>query len=273
MKNLQMFCTSLEPQHYEFIKELGYTPAALGEKTFQDGWLRDNSKENISKKNNNYAELTFHYWFWKNYLKECNSKWIGFCHYRKFWTKKKHKDSDINIKNLSSLVLKDIPAELQKYEVILGDPFYVNEQKTMKFFKKGFRTILEKPSLLFNSNERTIKFHFDIMHGKNNLEKAIEFLDEKNKKDFYNYVNSKVYFHPFNMYICQSKDMLDEYYQILFNWLEKCETFFSEKNLHGYDLTRIYAFLAERFTSYWFTKNAKYKTMNISFYDIRNNFN
>ena len=50
MKNLQMFCTSLEPKHYEIIKGLGYTPAALGEKDFQDGWLRDNSKQNISKK-------------------------------------------------------------------------------------------------------------------------------------------------------------------------------------------------------------------------------
>ena len=46
----------------------------------------------------------------------------------------------------------------------------------MKFLKKGFRTILEKPSRLFNPNERTIKFHFDIMHGKNNLEKAIDIL-------------------------------------------------------------------------------------------------
>ena len=140
----------------------------------------------------------------------------------------------------------------------------------MKFLKKGLRIILEKPSRLFNSDERTIKFHFDLMHGKNNLEKAIEFLDNENREDFYNYVNRKVYFHPFNMYICKSKKMINDYYQTLFMWLEKCETFFSQKNLKGYDLIRIYAFLAERFTSYWFTKNAKYKTMNISFYDIRN---
>ena len=74
-------------------------------------------------------------------------------------------------------------------------------------------------------------------------------VDHKNKTDFHNYVNSKVYFHPFNMYICRSKDMLNTYYKTLFAWLEKCEIYFSEKNLHGYDLTRIYAFLAERFTS------------------------
>ena len=111
------------------------------------------------------------------------------------------------------------------------------------------------------------------MHGKNNLEKAIEFLDDKNREDFNNYVNRKVFFHPYNMYICKSKKLINSYYQTLFTWLEKCETFFSKKDLYGYDLTRIYAFLAERFTSYWFTKNAKYKIMNISFYEIRNDIN
>ena len=45
---------------------------------------------------------------------------------------------------------------------------------------------------------------------------------------------------------------------------------FPEESLKGYDLTRIYGFLAERFLSYWFQKNAKCKTMNITFYDIRN---
>ena len=270
MKNLEMFCTSMEPKHYEFIKKAGYVPCALGEKDFQKGWLRDNTNINISSKNKNYAELTFHYWFWKNYLSKCDSKWIGFCHYRKFWTQKKHKSSKINIDNLSSIILKEVPKEFESYDVILGEPFYVNQRKIMKFLKKGLRIILEKPSRLFNSDERTIKFHFDLMHGRNNLKKAIEFLDNENREDFYNYVNTKVYFHPFNMYMCKSKKMINDYYQTLFMWLEKCETFFSQKNLKGYDLIRIYAFLAERFTSYWFTKNAKFKTMNISFYYIRN---
>ena len=48
MKNLEMFCTSMEPKHYEFIKKAGYVPCALGEKDFQKGWLRDNTNINIS---------------------------------------------------------------------------------------------------------------------------------------------------------------------------------------------------------------------------------
>ena len=34
MKNLKMFCTTLEPGHYELIKKLGYIPVGLGDKSF-----------------------------------------------------------------------------------------------------------------------------------------------------------------------------------------------------------------------------------------------
>ena len=161
----------------------------------------------------------------------------------------------------------------ENYDVILGNPFFVNQRRTMKFIKKGIKVILKNPSLLFDQKKRTIKFHFDIMHGENNLQKAINLLDDENRKDFTNYVNSKQYFYPFNMFICKSKELLEKYYGDLFPWLERCETVFSSKKLEGYDLARIYAFLAERFTSYWFEKNAKYKTMNITFCDIRKNIN
>ena len=51
MKNLRMFCISLEPSHYNFIKNLGYEPVGLGEKNFDYKWLTDSSKINISTKN------------------------------------------------------------------------------------------------------------------------------------------------------------------------------------------------------------------------------
>ena len=94
----------------------------------------------------------------------------------------------------------------------------------------------------------------------------------KIKNDFKDYMNKNFYFHPQNMFICKSKSLLSEYYQTVFPWLEKCENVFGFTNLKGYDLTRIYGFLAERFLSYWFIKNAKFKIMNITFYDINNDF-
>ena len=268
--NLQMFCISMEPIHLNFIKSLGYLPVGLGAKNFEKEWLRDNTDKNISKKNKNYGEYTFHYWIWKNYINNLTDGWIGFCQYRKFWTIKNYYNEKLSIQKMPSLVIKEIPEEYNGYDVILGNPFYVNEKKTSKFIKKGLKLILRNPKLLFNKNLRNLKFHFDLMHGENNLKKAIELLDSKNKNNFESYMNENFYFHPHNMFICRSKDILMEYYETIFPWLEKCEDIFGFEKLKGYDLTRIYGFLAERFLSYWFTKNKKFKTMNITFYDINN---
>jgi len=263
----------MEPGHLEFIKNLDYVPVGLGNKVFSKEWMRDNTGNNISKKNKNYGEYTFHYWLWKNYIDKLEENWIGFCQYRKFWTIKKYDHLKLDLKTLPSIVLKDIPEEFDNYDVILGEPFYINQRRTMKFLKKGFKLILRKPKLLFSKKSRNIKFHFDLMHGENNLDKAIDLLDSENKDGFRNYVNEKEYFHPQNMFICKSKVLLKRYYEILFPWLEKCEKIFPTKKLKGYDLTRIYGFLAERFLSYWFKRNAKCKTINITFYDIRKDIN
>ena len=83
------------------------------------------------------------------------------------------------------------------------------------------------------------------------------------------FVNTKVSFNTQNMVICKSKEKLKKYYEDLFPWLEKCEELFGFKNLKGYDFTRMYGFLAERFMSYWFQKNTKYTTMPVIFFDIK----
>ncbi len=270
MKNLQMFCISMEPKHLKFIKSLNYIPVGVGEKNFSEEWMTDNKGKNISKKNKNYGEYTFHYWIWKNYLDKLSDNWIGFCQYRKFWTLKNLEKSKLDIKILPSIALKEIPKEYKDCEAILGNSFYINQRRTMKFLKKGFKLIIKNPKILFSQKSRNIKFHFDLMHGENNLYKAIDLLGVNNKNDFRNYVNSMEYFHPHNMFICKSKNLLRKYYETIFPWFEKCEKIFPFEKLHGYDYTRIYGFLAERFLSYWFQKNAKCKTMNIAFYDIRN---
>ena len=66
MKNLQIFCLSLNPMHEKIISKLGYIPVGLGDKFFSDEWLSDKSKNNIALKNQYYGEYTFHYWLWKN---------------------------------------------------------------------------------------------------------------------------------------------------------------------------------------------------------------
>ena len=105
-------------------------------------------------------------------------------------------------------------------------------------------------------------------HGDGNLEKAINFLDESEKSDFYDFVIKNTCFNPHNMFICKSKKILKNYYDSVFPWLERCEKDFGFYNLKGYGLKRIYGFLAERYMSYWFQKNTKYTTIPIYFQDI-----
>ena len=273
MKNLKMFCISLEPNHYEFIKNLGYVPVGLGEKDFNQNWLNDKSGINISKKNKYYAEYTYHYWIWKNYLDKLSDEWIGFCQYRKFWSLKEHKVEGINFDSLNFQVLKEIPRKFDEYESILGEPIFINQFRAAKFIKKGLKFFVKRPSGIFSKKKRNINFHFDFMHGEDNLNSAINLLDYVNQNDFRKFVNTEVSFNPHNMFICRTKQKLKDYYEVLFPWLKKCEKLFGFENLKGFGKIRIYGFLAERFMSYWFRKNTKNTTMPIIFYDIRKDFN
>ena len=273
MKNLNMFCLTLEPNHYKFIIKLGYIPVGLGDKKFNDNWLSDKSGINISQKNKNYGEYTYHYWIWKNYLDKLSDKWIGFCQYRKFWSLENYKTKDINFNSLNSQVLKEIPIKFNDCESILGEPVFINQFRGMKFIKKGLKFFIKKPLSIFSKKRRNLNFNFDFMHGENNLHNAINLLDQRNQNDFWKFVNTEVSFNPHNMFICKSKQKLKDYYEDLFPWLEKCEKLFGFENLEGFGKIRIYTFLAERFMPYWFKKYTKSTTLPIIFYDIRKDFN
>ncbi len=248
------------------IKEFNYIPVGLSNESFSEDWLQDKSGENISSKNKYYGEYTFHYWLWKNYIDKIEDKWLGFCQYRKFWSTEKKIKICNSLSLLNSLVLKEIPSEYENFEVILGDLMPINKLKTMKLLKRGMKTIIKNPSALFDKKKRNIKFHFDMWHGHDYLNRAIDVLDDEDRKDFSFFVNSKTSFNPHNMFICKSKKILKNYYEVVFPWLNRCEKLFGFENLSGYGQTRIYGFLAERFMSYWFQKNAKTKTMPIIFY-------
>ncbi len=272
MQKLKMYCISMDNKHLNFIKEANYIPVGLGNDTFSSEWVRDNTGENISQKNNYYGEYTFHYWFWKNHLHKIDDGWFGFCQYRKFWSLNTENLLPNSLDQLKSEIINEIPNSYENFDVILGDLYFINQLRLMKFIKKGFKLIIKNPSCLFSEKKRNIKFHFDLMHGEGRLDKAIKLLDKENKNDFNDFVNTKISFNPHNMFICKSKKILNDYYATVFPWLKRCEKEFGFKKLDKWSEIRIYAFLAERFMSYWFQKNSRYKTMPIVFYDIKKDF-
>ena len=109
-----------EPIQWGFkkIKSLNYKPVGLGEKNFSANWLRDNTGENISLKNKYYGEYTFHYWFWKNSLKNLTpNRWTGFCAYRRFWTRN---ENTLTIKNKNDLSF-DSKISLDTNQILFED--------------------------------------------------------------------------------------------------------------------------------------------------------
>ena len=66
-----------------------YVPIQVWKKNAKvDLWiLWDDTWDNISEKNDNYAELTAQYWVWKNYNLS-NVDYVWFCHYRRYLTHK-----------------------------------------------------------------------------------------------------------------------------------------------------------------------------------------
>ena len=93
-------------------------------------------------------------------------------------------------------------------------------------------------------------------HGYGNLDKAIDVLDNKDRSEFKNFVNENSSFNPHIMFISKA-EIMDKWFQDLFDWLFECEKIFGFKSLKGYDTTRLYAYLAERYLSFWFEKYTK----------------
>ena len=266
MKKLNLYCIDLYDSDYNKIKSLNYTPVGVGKNKFSKKWLTDKTKKNIAYKNEFYGEYTFHYWFWKNKLSKIKDKeWYGFCAYRRFWTQKKDKYK-ISKKND---FLHIVPNEWNNYEVILGRRVFMNGWTIMKIIKHGLRSFLLNPKY-FNKKNRNLKLHFDSFHGYGKLDKAISLLDNKDKDDFKKFMENQNYFNYGNMFICNSKKILENYYYDVFTWLKKCEKIFGFKK-GNYGETRLYGFLIERFSSYWFNKYTKVKIWPIAFFDINKN--
>ena len=277
-----MYCLCLHEKSLNIMKDLGYIPVGLGKENFSSEWLRDNTLKNISNKNQNYGEYTFHYWFWKNALPKIeDNQWIGFCAHRDYWSKSNKIKNNPNFKTnyqnvpnllthdepLSNYVLKKAPDLWDSYDAIIGDHMFINNLKLSKLIKHGMISLVRNPAAIFKS-KRSIRFHFDMWHGNGNLDKAIDLLEDKDREDFRLFTKTQVSFCRGNMFICRSKKIINDFYSSIFPWLENCEKVFGF-NKEKYGLSRIYAFLGERYLSYWFTKYTKSLLWPVFFYDIQ----
>ncbi|RPG96858.1 MAG: DUF4422 domain-containing protein [Candidatus Pelagibacter sp. TMED239] len=262
--DLEIYCVTNKP--VSFIEGTNIFLAGVGKNKFNEEYILSNNGINIYNKETYYSELTFHYWYWKNRLDLKSNKWIGFCQKRRYWVKSDSNISSINKSNILKYVLQEPEEDWNKYDSIICKPIKVNDIKKMKLIKRGWKSLIKSPSIFFDIKKQNIKLHFDMHHGYGNLEKATYLLPKEDINDFLIYIENSTVLNPHIMYISKSK-ILDTWFRTLFNWLSKCEDIFGFENLRGYDTGRLYAYLAERYASFWFKKYTIYKEQSWAFID------
>ena len=268
MKNLNIYCVT--NKIVNFLDNSEYNIGWVGEEKPPINYLLCNLGDNIFFKEKYYSELTFQYWYWKNKLDLKKNNWIGFCQKRRYWINKKSVNEILDKKNFLDQILKEAPDEWCNFDSVICEPIYVNKVKKIKMIKRGFKSILKKPSIFFFVQKQSLALHFDMHHGYGNLNKAIALINDEDREDFLYYVNKSISYNPHLMFIAKPI-IVDKWFNTLFPWLLRCEQEFGFKDLHGYDTLRLYAYLAERYLSFWFNKHTNPITWPWKFFDASQN--
>ena len=133
-----------------------YTPVQVGKavSTVNLGFLGDDTGDNISSKNDWFAELTATYWAWKN-LK--NVDYVGICHYRRYFNfhtrgllfseyqivkTEEIKDKDLSIPDLRRIfTLYDVILPHEKYYpcTLFEDYSHCHNSEEMRILLKVIR--------------------------------------------------------------------------------------------------------------------------------------
>lgn len=200
-----------------------YKPIKVGKNqdNFKPNWIGDNTGDNISNKNKNYCELTAIYWAWKNFY---NSKYIGICHYRRFFVK---------VPSFRLLSKKYILKNLNNYDVILPTPYRFKDNiwNHFKNSKSGREKDLISLRNLIKDEYSKYLYEFDNLMNGNSMSGC-------------------------NMFIT-SKEIYDNYCEWLFKLMKKYE---KKVDMDGYtsEEQRIYGYMAEFLLEVWIRTN-KYK--------------
>ena len=271
MRKVFIFCCS----HFHDIKIeklKNIIPAGTGSKNFPSNWFSDKTGDNISHLNKTYAELTFHYWIWKNYLENFGENdLIGFCQYRRFWLKENH-EININFDNLDNNLINENNLKNFDNEVFLTKSENIVLKKKSIFKYRSFFENITNPQPIFNRSYHTAGLQFEIStRTKKIIYEVARYLKKKDQQDYLEFLNTskKVNFH--NMFIAK-KSIFSEYMNYLFEWLDLCDPEIKKINTDKHSSRRIHAFLAERFLHFWFNKNHKVKELPYIFLDTPKKF-
>lgn len=211
---------------YKIPREKCYLPIHVGKSGKEDiGYIGDDTKDNISKKNPYYCELTGLYWGVKNL--ECD--YIGLVHYRRHFSEKNPIFSCF----------------INKFDNVLS------ENKIKKILRSS-DVILPKKRKYYIE---TIYSHYANTHYSEHLDYTREII-ENIHPDYLKYfdkVMKRRSAHMFNMFIMK-KSLADKYCEWLFSILEELE---GKVDITKYDAfqARLFGRVSELLLDVWLEKN------------------
>lgn len=200
-----------------------YLPVQVGAegKTFDLGYEKDNTGDNISSKNKNYCELTGLYWAWKN----LDADYIGLAHYRRHFCTPGVK-GDKKSRVLTGAQMEKL---LEKSDVLLP-------KQRNYFIETNYSQYVHAHHAVDLDTTRSIL--------KERHPEYIKAFDETMKQ---------TKGHRFNMFIMK-RDKFDAYCEWLFDVLFELEERLDISSYSEND-ARVFGFVSERLLDVWIQTN------------------
>ena len=238
-----------------------YQPIMAGNvgRQLPNGFIGDDTGDNISQLNQCYGELTAHYWIFKNYMPTAKEEYIGLCHYRRFLHFGRSEEEVINL----GREYPESPINLTFYKYFTDYIFDKYNENNILSVIGGYDVI---GTYKWDFVNRTNRVQFDYHHISSEMDRALEVIADiypdytKYAEDFLN--DDKGYY---CFCTIMKRDLLEDYFTWQFNILHelakdnKWEQYaeLRDLGLPEYEKVRQYreirmpAFIMERLYNVW----------------------
>lgn len=234
---------------YYLPVQAGKSIANIDLKIQSDNEISGDECENISFKNMSYCELTVLYWAWKNIDKLFPKlRYIGFCHYRRFFELREKKYFNDTIHKPENLV--------EKHKI---------DTKLLEKYLQQGKTIVAKKRVL----PYTVGVQYATTHCSSDikvLEMVIKELYPAYWDTYTKIIKQGNKFSGYNMFIMEINDF-KSYCSWLFEILNEVEKRICINHYDTYQ-KRVFGYMGERLLNVWLSyNNKKIKQVNIVSYD------
>lgn len=209
----------------------------------KEGFIGDDTGDNISNLNKSHAELTIHYWLLKNYLPTANEEYIGLSNYRRFlnFSGGKYDFSEKKETEWS-------PLDMLYYKYFVRFMFSDCTENNILDKIYGYDIVTTKKWHFRNTN----RMEFDYWHPSIVLDQAIDILDAQ----FPEYTPyAKKFFSDTEGYYClcfiMKRELLVSFLEWQFNIVKELDKINTNLGYTDDHYMRTPAFIMERFYNIW----------------------